>query len=773
MKLLDELIGQFQSVLDVAWVPPADLYSAATDAIQGCGEDNILGADQRRKMLFGLVNSKLGLNSERVRAFLDTAATRDIFFNYHDKAEIRNAFDHSDGDAFERWRSSRGFNEMLRELLNPLTPKETLDLLRGQLQHPTVRRSDARSCDPAERRNSILRSLFGSFVFGCFPAEMMHRHLNPDCRAKYFSDFYEHLQHFHPAVLHRHRALTFLIVDDKLHNTLGADLRNWLFHFIEQEYLKLSNHCYFAILIKPIRESREDGQWRLFSDLVLYAEKHRETTQKVGYFHPDKIEAATLAHVPALRPGDGRFEVANEGFFFRDCIVLPQQEELTVTTTSAPCDLLLLFEKNERDETLVPCPSCRSRNVRGNSYPTLGVKSWECNHPICPERSAFDRGNRYSVSALIRRQAVASIEDQIPEQSLRRWKLDVVPGANKTEVAEMLLRHFSLHGDTVRFVNTPHFGGEMLGRRLEYSVIAPTVDRVKRYENFQRSALFSRYVLERPLPKVRTSEAIHTGIEGVRVFRGDSFEVLSQLEPCTVDGAITSPPYYNARSYSAWPNIYCYLFDMYNVARQVYRVLRPGSYYLFNIFDYFDNENSIVFSAMGKKRMILGAYIINLFRRIGFMLAGNTVWYKGEIEGKRNYNQGNRSPYYQLPLNCWEHVFVFQKPGDHPNPVDFPTILAARPVIKMVRGQNTLGHSAPFPEAIPDLLVSRMKADEMVLDPFSGSMTTGRLARRRGLRSLSIDLHKEYCELGLSLLRQEENDARDLFRSMRRNRMSA
>ncbi|HJT78173.1 MAG TPA: hypothetical protein VJ739_13295 [Gemmataceae bacterium] len=44
--------------------------------------------------------------------------------------------------------------------------------------------------------------------------------------------------------------------------------------------------------------------------------------------------------------------------------------------------------------------------------------------------------------------------------------------------------------------------------------------------------------------------------------------------------------------------------------------------------------------------MILGAYIVNLFRRVGFELQGNVARYKGEIEGKRNHNQGDCSPYY-------------------------------------------------------------------------------------------------------------------------------
>jgi DNA modification methylase len=252
------------------------------------------------------------------------------------------------------------------------------------------------------------------------------------------------------------------------------------------------------------------------------------------------------------------------------------------------------------------------------------------------------------------------------------------------------------------------------------------------------------------------------GLPETQVYQGGCFEVLSDMPEASIAGAVTSPPYYNARSYTLWPNIYCYLYDMYNSARQVYRVLKPGSLYVFNIFDYFDNENNVVLSAMGKKRMILGAYTVDLFRRVGFELSGNVVWYKGEIEGKRNFNQGNRSPYYQFPFNCWEHTLVFRKPGPISDMAPFPTILDSKPVIKMVRGENVLGHSAPFPESIPELLLDRMRRGDTILDPYSGSMTTGRAAYRRGMRSISIELHKEYCDLGLRLL-EEENATFDLF----------
>lgn len=759
----ERLLLQFCEVLGVRWELPDDLRTSADRAIKDCGPESVFGEEERRRILLALVNSKFGFNIDRFQQFLDGAAAQGIFLNYHDKMELREALDYSDINKLDHWLISRGLSRSLRDLFAPITPDETLRRFSDQLKKPTISRSDARSCDPAERRESILRSLFGSFIFCCFPKEKMHRHLNPDCRRRYFSNFYDHVQHFHPTVLHRQCALMFLVIDDRLWKIHGPLLRDSLCQFIEKAYSELSNHCYLAILIKPFTEGDESGQWRLFSDLVLYAEKHRETELTAGYFRPSKVEAATREHVP-LPPEQGQFHIANEGFFFRDCIVL-LHGNLSSDKTSKPYDLLLLFDKNERDETLVPCPACRSLNVRGNSYPTLGVKSWECQNPICPERSAFDRGNRYSVAALIKRQAIASDEDQIPVSSLRRWKLDLVSNVDESEVVQMLLRHFSLHGDTVQFVNTSFHGDEMLGRRIVYRRSLPVADDLARHERFQNSVFFSRFIVQRPEVSIFRAKQVVTGDESVELYNGDAFEVLSTIEAESIDGAVTSPPYYNARSYSVWPNIYCYLYDMYSIAQQVYRVLRPGAYYLFNIFDYFDNENNIVFSAMGKKRMILGAYIINIFRRVGFKIEGNTVWFKGEIEGKRNFNQGNRSPYYQLPFNCWEHVLIFRKPGGSDRKSEFPTVLSARPVIKMVRGQNTYGHSAPYPSAIPELLISQMRPGERVLDPFSGSMTTGRTAKRYGLRSLSIELHREYCDLGIKLLRQEASEEGTLFLS--------
>ncbi len=760
------MLREFNAWLSVDFHAPPDLMAAAQDAIDGCKGWPMHTEQERRRRLIALINGKLKLNKDPMRSLLDGAARSRIFPNYHDKTEILECLDFGDERRFHHWLAQSGYENSLALQFIPTTASESLERFHQLLRTGRVNRTDARSCDLSERQTEIFRSLFGSFIFYAFPAEAMHRHFNHDCNAIYRDNYYQHLLAFHAQALHRDSALVFLRVTQEMIDGLTKiDLRDALCTFICDTYDRLANHCVLAVQLPPFRDGKEDGQWRLFSDIVLYAEKHREVHLKTGYFRPREIERATSEHIPSLDTSKARFDLANEGYFFRDCFILLTSGDITCRCDNQPGDILLLFDKHARDETLIPCPACRSRNVAGNSYPALGIRGWECRNPICPDRSAFDRGNRYSLSALIKQEAIRSEADQIPEWSLRRWKLDLISDIDDNAVPDMLIRHYSLHGDTVIFVNGTCRTQEMHGRRIVHEIFDPTKAVKGMHEKFQSSALFDRFVIDR-MPVANSVAALvpHRSQDAL-VYHGDCFEVLSRLPDASIDGAVTSPPYYNARSYTTWSNIYCYLYDMYNSARAVYRTLKPGSYYIFNIFDYFDNENGIVFSAMGKKRMILGAYIINLFRRIGFGLEGNVAWYKGKVEGKRNYNQGNRSPYYQAPLNCWEHCLIFRKPGGTSCAYQFPVFLDAKPVYKIVRGENVLGHTAPFPNAIPELLISRMHTGMCVLDPFSGSMTTGRTAHQHGVASISIEILKEYCELGIRLLEKETQASlqKDLF----------
>ena len=427
--------------------------------------------------------------------------------------------------------------------------------------------------------------------------------------------------------------------------------------------------------------------------------------------------------------------------------------------SSAVASVFLLLEKKAADETPIPCPACWSLNVRGNSYPAFGVRSWECQNPLCPERSAFDRGNRFSAVSILRNEASNDEEALIPEDSLREWKLDVVGPKSTDALLDMFVRHYSLPEDRIYCLNWPVRPQYSLhGRTIATSCGRPAGRCAgSLYRAFERSPFFFRFLHAPASMSAGVADKVEETPSWLELYCGSCLSALPALKSSSVDGAVTSPPYYNAKDYSTWPNLYTYLYDMKMSAEEVYRVLRPGGYYLFNIFDNFDNDNIMAASALGRRRLSLGAYMAEIFRNCGFRIAGNIVWYKGEIEGKRNYNQGNRAPFFQLPLNTWEHILVLRKPGRQIPRMEFPSVVYLRPVVKWVKGENRHGHSAPFPESVPALLCSKLRPGATVIDPFAGSLTTAIVANRFRLRAVAIELHRSYCEVGLSRIWKEEN----------------
>ena len=63
-------------------------------------------------------------------------------------------------------------------------------------------------------------------------------------------------------------------------------------------------------------------------------------------------------------------------------------------------------------------------------------------------------------------------------------------------------------------------------------------------------------------------------------------------------------------------------------------------------------------------------------------------------------------------------------------------------VAKNTRSPDRLEHPAPFPEQIVTLPVLQTTDEgDLVLDPFSGSNTTGRVANRYGRKYVGYDIH--------------------------------
>ena len=75
-------------------------------------------------------------------------------------------------------------------------------------------------------------------------------------------------------------------------------------------------------------------------------------------------------------------------------------------------------------------------------------------------------------------------------------------------------------------------------------------------------------------------------------------------------------------------------------------------------------------------------------------------------------------------------------------------IVTFSPVIKInSKGENTLGHTAPFPEDIPEFAIRMFSYEgERILDPFAGSFTSAIVAKKLNRTGIGIELNKEMFE---------------------------
>lgn len=154
---------------------------------------------------------------------------------------------------------------------------------------------------------------------------------------------------------------------------------------------------------------------------------------------------------------------------------------------------------------------------------------------------------------------------------------------------------------------------------------------------------------------------LETKDDGVKIIWGNCLDVMRGMKSESIHLMVTSPPYYNAREYSQWKNLNDYLDDMRLIIRESYRVLDNHRVFVFNVGDIFDNDNIKTTSTWGKRRIPLGAYFIKIFEEEGFTFVDDFIWDKGEVQSERHKNGNKPYPFYQYPMNVYEHILIFHK----------------------------------------------------------------------------------------------------------------
>ena len=522
-------------------------------------------------------------------------------------------------------------------------------------------------------------------------------------------------------------------------------------HNISTKYDELANYHYAAVLFG-------EQTWSSIAEVAIHAENMKiEKSFKLF----ERTKGKKIEELLAFLRGNQNLNQSNDftklvseyyegiayGFQFQDLFISRKDKTR-----------ILLFQKIELDDRVIPCPDCNSTKVRGNSYPKMLLRSFECHNPDCSSRSKIGRGKRFDYFS-VKRNFLLKRNDprnSLDSSLLKKYRKDIVENAQ--DCVQMLITFYSWADDRVIFVSKsrpdksqPLFNRLVTYSNLEKSQGSHTNPLVKLLLGIQ--ALIE---VQQSKPKKKIEKPEYT------LLSGNSTNLVAGI-PDKLGAAITSPPYYNAREYSQWPTLLCYLVDMMISARSIFDRLNTGGYYFYNIGDIVGQDNIYVSSHMSNRRLMLGFYSILIFELVGFDTLDNLIWDKGEVQSKRNSSE-NAFPSYIKPINCYEHFLVFGKESAN---LEFSSSIFFIDSVKKInsKGINTFGHTAPFPIKLVEIPLQALSRDSgRILDPFLGSGTTVIACKIHGFKSVGIEFDDTYFELASNRISQHELDLNsDLF----------
>lgn len=247
----------------------------------------------------------------------------------------------------------------------------------------------------------------------------------------------------------------------------------------------------------------------------------------------------------------------------------------------------------------------------------------------------------------------------------------------------------------------------------------------------------------------------------------DNIEGMNQLSDNFIDLTVTSPPYDNLRDYNN------FIFDFENVANQLFRVTKDGGVVVWVVGDSYDKRGSESLTSFNQ-----AIY----FKEIGFNVH-DTMIYK-----KNSYPFPPSNRYYQQ----FEYMFVFSKgkPKTHnllrqktkwkKDTKEISTYRkkdGSTAEMKYEKGKDerildnvwdintgfmrttkdkfAYEHPAMFPEELAEKhILSWSNEGDLVFDPFVGSGTTPKMAKKNNRNYLGFDISKKYIDIAIKRINE-------------------
>jgi len=249
----------------------------------------------------------------------------------------------------------------------------------------------------------------------------------------------------------------------------------------------------------------------------------------------------------------------------------------------------------------------------------------------------------------------------------------------------------------------------------------------------------------------------------IELIQGDCLEKMKDVDSGSIDLTVTSPPYDKLRTYNGNNDQWCE-HVWRDVITELYRVTKKGGVVVWIVGDA---------TVKGSETGTSFKQALWAMKR-GFNLHDTMIWNKPYIVPRPSNRYENSA----------EYMFVFSKGQpktvnlikDKPNkgagrkitghkrnekgePVKLHGAKEGKTVsefgtrhnvwnIDTNRGKNGNNHPATFPDKLAsDHIISWSNAGDIVLDPFMGSGTTGKMVKQLNRNFIGIELDPEYFKI--------------------------
>ena len=269
-------------------------------------------------------------------------------------------------------------------------------------------------------------------------------------------------------------------------------------------------------------------------------------------------------------------------------------------------------------------------------------------------------------------------------------------------------------------------------------------------------------------------------------FVGDALDLLAQLEGETVDLVLTSPPFALQRQKEYGNEDQSTYVDwLLGFSREVYRILRPTGSFVVDLGGAYIRSRPVRslynYQVLIRSCSELDFHLAEEFfwynpaklpspiewvnkRKIRVKDAVNTVWWLSKTDDPKADVRRVLVPYSdrmrKLLKDAERYYTPKKRPSGHDisgrfahsndgaipsNLLEIPNTESNSSYLRYCKLANVGPHPARFPERLPAFFISFLTdPDDLVLDFFAGSNTTGAAAEKAGRRWLAFESNRDY-----------------------------